>query len=49
VRVASARGKILSRYDWTLNLDIYENVLCNVPSGAASERSMRTANLQACS
>jgi sugar transferase (PEP-CTERM/EpsH1 system associated) len=48
VRVPAARAEVLSRYDWVRSLDTYENVLCNVQSGAASVDAVGTAGLEAC-
>lgn len=49
VQVPSARAKVLSSYDWTRNLDAYENLLRSARSNAACVHSPRTAVMEACS
>ncbi len=44
-RVRAARAKVLSRYDWARNLDIYESVLCGAQPGLASSHAAGVAEM----
>ncbi|MGH8145755.1 MAG: TIGR03087 family PEP-CTERM/XrtA system glycosyltransferase [Rhodanobacteraceae bacterium] len=46
-RVPAARAKVLSRYDWTRNLDAYENMLRNALPASANVGSADMTRLEA--
>ena len=46
-RVPAARAKVLTCYDWVRNLDMYESVLVNARSAAASSQVAGQATLEA--
>ena len=48
-RVPAARAMVLSRFDWTRNLDMYEAVLRGGRRDAAPVPAMRDAQAEACS
>lgn len=48
-RVPAARAMVLSRFDWTRNLDTYESVLDHAPSSAATVAAVGAAGFGVCS
>lgn len=48
VRVAAARSKVLSRYDWARNLDAYEHVLWHARVAVAAAGATQAAGVEAC-
>lgn len=46
-QVPAARAAVLSRYDWTRNLDLYEDVLCGTSTGMTPVRAVGAADLEA--
>lgn len=47
-RVPAARVMVSSRFDWTRNLDAYENVLRNARRDVAHPETVRSVRLEAC-